>query len=179
MKTLKLGKTGLVVTKTAMGCLPVQRCSVEDGVRLLRAAFDGGIRYFDTANAYTDSEMKIGLALADVRDQIVLSTKSMERTKAGVLAHIENSLKMMKTDHVDLFQFHQVPETPDPDDPDGAYAGALEAKARGWITASPSRRNASVRASLRRYSSRSATFRASATSPSRRSAGPPTWASSP
>ena len=133
MKTLTLGKTGLVVTKTAMGCLPVQRCSMEDAVELLRAAFDGGIRYFDTANAYTDSEEKIGLALSDVRDQIVISTKSAARDKAGVLAHIENSLKMMKTDHIDLFQFHQVPEVPDPNDPDGAYAGALEAKARGWI----------------------------------------------
>ena len=133
MKTLTLGKTGLVVTKTAMGCLPVQRCSKEEAVELLRAAFVGGIRYFDTANAYTDSEEKIGLALSDVRDQIVISTKSAARDKAGVLAHIENSLKMMKTDHIDLFQFHQVPEVPDPNDPDGAYAGALEAKARGWI----------------------------------------------
>ena len=133
MKTLTLGKTGLVVTKTAMGCLPVQRCDKDYAVKLLQAAFDGGIRYFDTANSYTDSEEKIGLALADVRDQIVISTKSAARDKAGVLKHIENSLKMMKTDYIDLFQFHQVPEVPDPNDPDGAYAGALEAKERGWI----------------------------------------------
>ena len=133
MKTLTLGKTGLVVTKTAMGCLPVQRCDKDYAVKLLQAAYDGGIRYFDTANAYTDSEEKIGLALADVRDQIVISTKSAARDKAGVLKHIENSLKMMKTDYIDLFQFHQVPEVPDPNDPDGAYAGALEAKERGWI----------------------------------------------
>jgi Predicted oxidoreductases (related to aryl-alcohol dehydrogenases) len=133
MKKIMLGKTGLMVTKTAMGCLPLQRCSKEDAVKLLRAAYEGGINYFDTANAYTDSEEKIGLALSDVRDQIVISTKSAARDKAGVLAHIENSLKMMKTDHIDLFQFHQVPEVPDPNDPDGAYAGALEAKARGWI----------------------------------------------
>ncbi len=133
MKTLVLGKTGLVVTKTALGCLPLQRCSREDAVKLLQAAYDGGIRYFDTANAYTDSEEKIGLALADVRDQIVISTKSAARDRAGVLAHIENSLKMMKTDYIDLFQFHQVAEVPDAEDPEGAYAGALEAKERGWI----------------------------------------------
>ena len=131
MKTLTLGKTGLVVTKTAMGCLPVQRCDKDYAVKLLQAAYDGGIRYFDTANAYTDSEEKIGLALSDVRDQIVISTKSAARDKAGVLAHIENSLKMMKTDYIDLFQFHHVPYVPDPNDPDGAYAGALEAKKRG------------------------------------------------
>ena len=114
MKTLTLGKTGLVVTKTSMGCLPVQRCDKDYAIKLLQAAYDGGIRYFDTANAYTDSEEKIGLALSDVRDQIVISTKSAARDKAGVLAHIQN-------------------EVPDPNDPDGAYAGALEAKARGWI----------------------------------------------
>ncbi len=133
MKKITLGKTGLQVTKTAMGCLPVQRCSKEEGVRLLRAAYEGGINYFDTANAYTDSEEKIGLALADVRDRIVLSTKSAALDKAGVLAHIENSLRMMKTDYIDLFQFHQVQAVPDRDDPNGAYAGALEAKERGWI----------------------------------------------
>ena len=133
MKKIVLGQTGLEVTKTAMGCLPVQRCDEEYAVRLLRAAFDKGINYFDTANAYTDSEKKIGLALADVRDQIVISTKSAALDKAGVLAHIENSLRMLKTDHIDLFQFHQVAAVPDPNDPNGAYAGALEAKRRGWI----------------------------------------------
>ena len=133
MKTIPLGSTGLTVTKTAMGCLPLQRCEKDYGVHLLQAAFEGGIRYFDTANAYTDSEEKIGLALAGVRDQIVLSTKSQARDRDGVLRHIENSLKMLRTDHIDLFQFHNVPEMPDPADPNGAYAGALEAKERGWI----------------------------------------------
>ena len=133
MKSIPLGRTGLMVTKTSMGCLPVQRCGLDEAVELLRAAYDGGIRYFDTANLYTDSEKKIGLALSDVRDQIVLSTKSTAKDRDGVLAHIENSLKMMRTDHIDLFQFHQVAEVPDPEDPNGAYAGALEAKRRGWI----------------------------------------------
>lgn len=133
MKKIPLGSTGLTVTKTAMGCLPVQRCDMDYGVKLIRAAYEGGIRYFDTANAYTDSEEKLGLALEDVRDQVVISTKSQARDKAGVLAHIENSLKMLRTDHIDLFQFHNVPEMPDPNDPDGAFAGALEAKSRGWI----------------------------------------------
>lgn len=133
MKKVRLGKTGLMVTKTAMGCLPVQRCGRDEAVKLLRAAYEGGINYFDTANAYTDSEEKIGLALSDVRDKIILSTKSAARDKKGVLAHIENSLRMMKTDYIDLFQFHQVPEVPDANDPEGAFAGALEAKKLGWI----------------------------------------------
>ena len=133
MKTVVLGKSGLVATKPSLGCLPLQRCDKDYAVKLLRAAYDGGIRFYDTANAYTDSEEKIGLALSGVRSDIVIATKSAARDKAGVLAHIENSLRMMKTDYIDLFQFHQVPEVPDPEDPEGAYAGALEAKKRGWI----------------------------------------------
>ena len=133
MKKVRLGKTGLMVTKPAMGCLPIQRCDKDYAVKLLRAAYEGGINYFDTANAYTDSEEKIGLALSDVRDRIVLSTKSAGQDKATVLAHIENSLRVMKTDYIDLFQFHQAAAVPDMRDPKGPYAGALEAKKRGWI----------------------------------------------
>ena len=133
MKNVVLGRSGLVATKPALGCLPLQRCDKDYAVRLIRAAYDGGIRFFDTANAYADSEEKLGIALHDVRDSVVIATKSAARDKAGVLKHIENSRKMLQTDTIDLFQFHQVPEMPDPEDPDGAYAGALEAKARGWI----------------------------------------------
>ena len=133
LKTMPFGKTGLTVTKTSMGCLPVQRCDKETAVEILRAAYRGGIRFYDTANAYTDSEEKIGLALSDVREDIVIATKSHQKTRDGVLAHIENSLKMMKTDYIDLFQFHNIPKLLDPKDPEGPYAGALEAKRRGWI----------------------------------------------
>ena len=133
MKTIRLGRTNLFVTNTAMGCLPVQRCSMEDGVKLIRAAYEGGINYFDTANAYTDSEEKVGLALSDVRGKVIISTKSQARDKAGCAAHIENSLRMLRTDYIDLFQFHQCPELPDPQDPDGAFAAVLEAKKDGKI----------------------------------------------
>lgn len=133
MKKIKLGRTGLMVTKPAMGCLPVQRCEKDYAVRLLRAAYEGGINYFDTANAYTDSEEKLGLALSDVRDRVIISTKSAAGDKKSVLDHIENSLRMLKTDHIDLFQFHQVARVPDVNDENGPYAGALEAKRRGWI----------------------------------------------
>lgn len=133
MRKIRLGKTGLMVTATAMGCLPVQRCDEDYAVKLLQAAYEGGINYFDTANAYTDSEKKIGLALSNVRDKIIISTKSAAKDRDGVLSHIENSLRMLKTDYIDLFQFHQVTEVPDPNDPNGAFAGALIAKERGWI----------------------------------------------
>lgn len=133
MKLVRLGKTELMVTKPALGCLPLQRCSKEYAIELLRAAYDGGINFYDTANAYTDSEEKIGLALSDVRKNIIIATKSMARDREGVLRSIEQSLRMLKTDYIDLFQLHNPDTLPDPDDPDGAYTGALEAKKRGWL----------------------------------------------
>ena len=82
---------------------------------------------------YTDSEMKLGLALSDVRHDIIISTKSGGKDKATVTAHIENSLRMLKTDYIDLFQFHNPASMPLPDDDDGPFAAALEAKRKGYI----------------------------------------------
>ena len=133
MDKIRLGRTELMVTACSFGALPVQRRGVEDAVKLLRKAYDGGINYFDTANMYTDSEMKLGLALSDVRHNIVISTKSGGKDKATVTAHIENSLRMLKTDYIDLFQFHNPAAMPMPDDENGPYAAALEAKKKGYI----------------------------------------------
>ncbi len=133
MKKVRLGKTGLMVSKTAMGCLPLQRCERGYGVRLVRAAFESGIDFFDTARAYTDSESKTGEALLGVRDRVVLATKSQARDRKGLLLDLKTSLKALQTDHIDILQLHNGPELPDADDPDGAYAGALEARERGLI----------------------------------------------
>ena len=76
MKTITLGRTGLKVSRNAFGALPIQRVSFDEAARLLRRAYDAGVNYFDTANAYTDSEEKIGYALADVRDKIKVEVKS-------------------------------------------------------------------------------------------------------
>lgn len=131
MTSLLLGQTDLTVTKPAFGALPVQRCDMDTAVAILRRAYEGGIRFFDTANMYTDSEEKIGAALGDVRESIVLATKSGGRDYSTVLGHIELSLRRMKTDYIDLFQFHQAAGWKDIDE--GAYDAALEAKARGWV----------------------------------------------
>ena len=133
MKMVRLGRSELMVTKTAMGCLPIQRCSTEDAVAIIRRAYEGGINFFDTANAYSDSEHKLGIALEGVRENVIISTKSGGKDYATILGHIENSLRELKTDYVDLFQFHMVTEMPDFEDPNGIYAAALEAKRRGWV----------------------------------------------
>ena len=134
MRYIRLGRTGLMVSAVSFGALPIQRISFEDAAALIHRALDGGVNYFDTANAYTDSEEKLGAALAGVpRDSYIISTKSGAKDRDGVLAHIELSLRRLRTDYVDIVQLHNPNPLPDPDDPDSAYAGLTEAQKRGWI----------------------------------------------
>ena len=82
---------------------------------------------------YTVSEEKLGAALHDVRQSVVISTKSGGKDKKTVLSHIEKSLRDLQTDYIDLFQFHNPAALPDPRDPDGPFAAALEMQAKGYI----------------------------------------------
>lgn len=133
MEKVRLGRTELYVTKTSFGALPIQRIPKADAVKLIRRAVEGGINYFDTANMYTDSEEKLGEALEGIRREVVISTKSGGGNKETVRAHIEQSLRSLRTDYIDLFQFHNPAVLPEIDDPDGPFAAALEAKEKGYI----------------------------------------------
>lgn len=133
MQTVRLGKTNLTVSKNGFGALPVQRVSMDEAVRLLRKAYDGGINYFDTARFYTDSEEKIGLALSDVRENIVISTKTMRTDVEGFWRELEESLSLLKTDYIDIYQFHNPPFCPKLGDGTGLYEAMLEAKRLGKI----------------------------------------------
>ena len=76
MQKIEFGSTGLVIEKNGFGCLPIQRISETEAVKLLHKACDGGINFFDTARAYSDSEQKVGAAFSGMRDRIVLATKT-------------------------------------------------------------------------------------------------------
>ncbi len=133
MKKIRLGKTELMVGASSFGALPVQRLSTEDACKLLRKAYELGMNYFDTAHSYTDSEEKIGLALSDVREDIIISTKSPAKDKKTLLEQVQMSLERMKTDYIDILQLHNPDVLPDPEDPDSTYGGLLEAKKKGWV----------------------------------------------
>lgn len=133
MQKIILGRTGWSVSRTAFGALPIQRLSMAESEKLLRRAFSEGINFFDTARMYSDSEEKLGRALAGVRRDIILASKSHAGDKAGLLDHLKTSLGLLKTDYLDLLQLHNPKVLPDPSDPDGTYAGALEAKKSGLI----------------------------------------------
>ena len=133
MEMVRLGKTQLTVTKNGFGALPIQRVDMETAVHILRKAYDNGINYFDTARAYSDSEEKIGMALADVRENIIISTKTMAKTVEDFWKDLETSLEKMKTDYIDIYQFHNPPLCPKPGDDSGLYEAMMEAKQQGKI----------------------------------------------
>lgn len=133
MKNVTLGTTGITVKQNAFGALPVQRVSMEEGVRLLRKAYDGGMRFFDTARLYSDSEEKLGQAFAGMREKVYIATKTHAHTPEAFWQDLETSLTKLKTDYIDLYQFHQAPQAYVPGDGTGMYECMLEAKRQGKI----------------------------------------------
>ena len=133
MAEITLGKTGITVNKNGFGALPIQRISRDEAGALLRQAFDGGIRFFDTARVYTDSEEKIGYALSEMRQELYIATKTAARTAEAFWKDLHTSLTLLKTDYVDLYQFHNPAFCPRPGDESGLYDAMVEAKRQGKI----------------------------------------------
>ena len=133
MTHIQLGCTGITIEKNGFGCLPIQRVTKKEAAYLLHKAADGGMNYFDTARAYTDSEEKMGYAFAGMRDKVVLATKTLAQTGEELKRDLETSLRMLGTDYIDVYQFHNPAFCPRPGGEDGLYDAALEAKAQGKI----------------------------------------------
>ena len=133
MQHFILGRTGLEISRTGFGALPIQRVSFEEASALLNRALDGGITYIDSARAYTDSEAKIGQAISHRRNEFILATKTHAKTAEGFWKDLEKSLTDLRTDHIDVYQFHNPPFVPKPGGEDGLYDAALEARRQGKI----------------------------------------------
>lgn len=133
MKTVTLGSTGIVVPQNGFGALPIQRVSFEEAGSLIVCAFEGGMRFFDTARAYSDSEEKMGRVIGPFRDQIYIATKTMAKTSDDFWRDLETSLALLGVDYVDVYQFHCVDTCWRPGDGSGMYECMLEAKERGLI----------------------------------------------
>ena len=133
MADVTLGKTKITVNKNGFGALPVQRVSVEEAGTLLKKAFNHGITFFDTARAYSDSEEKLGLAFEGIREKIYIATKTAADTAEGFRRDLEESLRLLKTDYIDLYQFHNPAVCPKPGDGSGLYEAMLEARERGTV----------------------------------------------
>ena len=136
MKNVTLGRTGITVPQNGFGALPIQRVSVDEAVIILRKAYSGGMRFFDTARAYSDSEIKLGAAFGDgyvERDNIIIATKTAAKKPEDFWKDLETSLTNLKTDYIDIYQFHMMNECWKPGDGTGMYECMLEAKKQGKI----------------------------------------------
>lgn len=131
MHTVTLGRTNITVNKNAFGALPIQRVSDETAVKLLRRAYGGGMRFFDTARMYSDSEHKLSLAFRDMRGKVFISTKTGATTVEDFWRDLEISLSYLG--YIDIYQFHNPAFCPKPGDGTGLYEAMLEAKAQGKI----------------------------------------------
>ena len=133
MRTIRLGKTNLIVNQTGFGCLPIQRICEKQSTHLLTKAYEYGINYFDTARSYTDSEQKIAAAFSTKRDSVIIASKTMALTADAFWKDLTSSLLALQTDYIDIYQFHNPPFCPKPGSINGLYEAMLEAKAKGLI----------------------------------------------
>lgn len=133
MNQVILGSTGIRVNKNGFGALPIQRIGKDDAAYLLKKAYHSGIKFFDTARFYTDSEEKIGYALKEVRNDIFIASKTMCANVDEFWDQLHTTLRLLQTEYLDIYQFHNPSFCPKPGDGTSLYEAMLEAKEKGLI----------------------------------------------
>jgi len=108
VRTVEIGRTGLRVTEVGFGGIPIQRLSHQEAVAVVRACLDMGITLIDTAMGYTTSEERIGDAIRGRREGLVLASKTPANDGPGARAHLEQSLRRLGVEHIDIYQLHGV-----------------------------------------------------------------------
>ena len=133
MKMIRLGKTNYKVNKNGFGALPIQRRNKKDSIEIIQKAYNNGINFYDTARFYTDSEEKLGASLNEVRENVIIATKTAAQNSEDFWKDLATSLNNLKTDYIDIYQFHNPSFCPKPGDGTGLYEAMLEAKDEGKI----------------------------------------------
>jgi len=137
MRKVRFGKSGLMVSEVAFGGIPIMRLTKNDAVKVVRDIIDLGVNFIDTANAYADSEEKIGTAIKGIkRDNIVIASKSTALDKKTFNEHLDNCLRQLGVDYVDFFQHHNISSAEQRDkifEPGGAFEGMMEAVKTGRV----------------------------------------------
>jgi hypothetical protein len=136
MKTTRLGKTGLVVSRVGFGGIPIQRLAEDAAIKVVQRCLDLGVNFIDTANGYTTSEERIGKAIAGRRDEVIVATKTGGRDSTTAREHLELSLTRLNTDVIDLWQLHGVSDFEKYEQvlaPGGALETAREAQQAGQV----------------------------------------------
>jgi predicted aldo/keto reductase-like oxidoreductase len=131
MERIRFGKTELMVSKVALGGIPIMRITKAEAAKLVREAIDMGINFIDTAHGYSDSEEKIGEGIRGIRrEDLVIASKSPANDKKSFNEHLDLSLKRLGVDYIDIYQFHNIGSEARRNAifaPGGAYDGMVEA----------------------------------------------------
>lgn len=134
MQTREYGNTGEQLSIIGFGGIMVSKVSTEEAAQQVSAAIDRGVTYFDVAPTYGNAQQMLGPALAPYRNDVFLACKTTQRTADGARAELEESLRLMQTDHFDLYQMHALNTDEDFDTvmgPGGALEVFREAKQKG------------------------------------------------
>lgn len=126
----------MMVSKLGFGGIPIQRVSEEEAIAVVKRCLELGINFIDTANAYTTSERHIGKAISGWQGGLILATKSASRNRNRIASHLQQSLKQLGVESIDLYQFHSVSDFNTLDmvlDPNGPMAVLEEAKRVGQV----------------------------------------------
>ena len=136
MKKIRLGKTGLMVSRVGMGGIPITRPPLDEAIEIINHAIDLGVNFIDTAIGYSTSEARIGEAIEDRREEVILTTKAWGNTRELAEEQLETSLKRLRTDYLDLWQFHGINSHEEYNQimgPGGAYEAAQSALEDGRV----------------------------------------------
>lgn len=136
MERIRLGKTGLMVSRVGFGGIPIQRVTEDEAVAIVKRCLELDINFFDVANGYTTSEERVGKAISGCRESVILSTKSHARTPEEIEKHLQLSLERLGVDYIDLYQYHAVNDLKSLDQvlaPDGPRTVVEAAKRAGVV----------------------------------------------
>ena len=136
MEKIRLGKSGLMVSRIGFGSIPIQRDSEDEAIAVIKKCLELGITFLDTAHGYTTSEERIGKAISGRREGLILATKSPARDRETMRSHLNLSLEHLGVEYIDLFQFHNVSDSKSMEmilEPNGPMAVLEEAKKEGQI----------------------------------------------
>lgn len=136
MDKIRLGRTEMMVSRLGFGGIPIQRISEDEAMTVVQRCLNLGITFFDTANAYTTSEERIGKAIKGRRGEVIIATKSDSESREVVEKHLNMSLEHLGIEYIDLYQFHNLSNFKSLEivlDPKGPMALLKEAKKAGVI----------------------------------------------
>jgi aryl-alcohol dehydrogenase-like predicted oxidoreductase len=136
MERRSLGKTGQWLSVVGFGGILVRDEDPVEARRVVARAVDRGVNYFDVAPSYGNAEERLGPALEPYRKHVFLACKTQKRTGRDAASELRESLRRLRTDHVDLYQHHAVTTLEEVDQilgPGGAMEAFLEARTQGLV----------------------------------------------